>query len=115
MEIRELAIAGAWEFTPVQHGDSRGVFLEAYQAPLLAEVIGHEFDLAQVNAELGRKLGLDPRVKNEKARTIHVFGRERTVFTPPPPDWRPTNCSGALSAGVEGCVRKIAVSSPFEL
>ncbi len=52
MEIRELAIAGAWEFTPVQHGDSRGVFLEAYQAPLLAEVIGHEFDLAQVNVSV---------------------------------------------------------------
>ena len=31
------------------------------------------------------KLGLDPRAKNEKARTVTVFGRERTVFTPPPP------------------------------
>ena len=24
MEIRELAISGAWVFTPVQHGDARG-------------------------------------------------------------------------------------------
>lgn len=52
MEIRELAISGAWEFTPVQHGDSRGVFLEAFQAPLLAEVIGHDLDLAQVNVSV---------------------------------------------------------------
>ena len=42
MKIRELAISGAWEFTPIQHGDSRGVFLEAYQAPLLAEVASPE-------------------------------------------------------------------------
>ncbi|GAA3026882.1 dTDP-4-dehydrorhamnose 3,5-epimerase [Gordonia defluvii] len=52
MKIRELAISGAWEFTPIQHGDSRGVFLEAYQAPLLAEVIGHNLDLAQVNVSV---------------------------------------------------------------
>ncbi|GED96593.1 dTDP-4-dehydrorhamnose 3,5-epimerase family protein [Gordonia crocea] len=52
MEIRELSVNGAWEFTPVQHGDSRGVFLEAFKAPLLAEVIGHDLDLAQVNVSV---------------------------------------------------------------
>ncbi|GAB08542.1 dTDP-6-deoxy-D-xylo-4-hexulose 3,5-epimerase [Gordonia araii NBRC 100433] len=52
MEIRELAIGGAWEFTPVQHGDSRGVFLEAFKAPLLAELLGHDLDLAQVNVSV---------------------------------------------------------------
>ncbi|MFT4201416.1 dTDP-4-dehydrorhamnose 3,5-epimerase family protein [Gordonia sp. (in: high G+C Gram-positive bacteria)] len=52
MDIRELAISGAWEFTPKQHGDSRGVFLEAFKAPLLAEVIGHDLQLAQVNVSV---------------------------------------------------------------
>ena len=49
MKIRPLAIDGAWELTPVLHGDARGLFLEAFKAPLLAEAIGHSFELAQVN------------------------------------------------------------------
>uniref|UniRef100_UPI003D8AB16D dTDP-4-dehydrorhamnose 3,5-epimerase family protein n=1 Tax=Gordonia sp. B7-2 TaxID=3420932 RepID=UPI003D8AB16D len=49
MKVRPLAIDGAWELTPVQHGDARGLFAEAFKADLLAEVIGHRFDLAQVN------------------------------------------------------------------
>ena len=52
MRVRELSIAGAWEITPVQHPDPRGVFLEAFKAPVLAEVIGHEFTLAQVNVSV---------------------------------------------------------------
>lgn len=52
MEIRELSISGAWEFTPVQHGDSRGRFLEAFKSPLVSEVIGHGFELAQVNTSV---------------------------------------------------------------
>ncbi|MBT0567106.1 dTDP-4-dehydrorhamnose 3,5-epimerase family protein [Williamsia sp. CHRR-6] len=49
MQVRPLTIAGAWELTPVQHGDPRGVFLEAFKAPVLAETIGHDFTVAQVN------------------------------------------------------------------
>ncbi|WHU46227.1 dTDP-4-dehydrorhamnose 3,5-epimerase [Gordonia sp. L191] len=49
MKVRELSIAGAWELTPVLHGDARGVFTEAFKADVLAETIGHRFDLAQVN------------------------------------------------------------------
>lgn len=49
MQVRRLSIDGAWEFTPTQHGDSRGLFLEAFKAPVVSEVIGHPFDLAQVN------------------------------------------------------------------
>lgn len=49
MDIRALTIDGAWEFTPVQHGDSRGLFLEAFKGPILSEAIGHDFNLAQVN------------------------------------------------------------------
>ena len=49
MQVRPLSIDGAWELTPVQHGDARGLFAEAFKADLLAEVIGHRFELAQVN------------------------------------------------------------------
>ncbi|TYQ09761.1 UNVERIFIED_ORG: dTDP-4-dehydrorhamnose 3,5-epimerase [Gordonia westfalica J30] len=49
MKVRPLTIDGAWELTPVQHGDARGLFAEAFKGDLLAEVIGHRFDLAQVN------------------------------------------------------------------
>ena len=52
MRVRELTISGAWEFTPVQHGDDRGVFLESFTAPQLAEAIGHDFTLAQVNTSV---------------------------------------------------------------
>lgn len=49
MQIRPLSIEGAWEFTPVLRGDSRGLFAEAFKADLLAETVGHRLDLAQVN------------------------------------------------------------------
>ena len=49
MKIRPLTIEGAYEVTPVQHGDGRGVFLEWYRFDKLAEVVGHPLDLAQAN------------------------------------------------------------------
>lgn len=49
MKVRPLTIAGAWEFSPVLHGDNRGLFTEAFKADVLAETIGHRLDLAQVN------------------------------------------------------------------
>ncbi|GEE01398.1 DTDP-4-dehydrorhamnose 3,5-epimerase RmlC [Gordonia spumicola] len=52
MKVRELTIPGAWEFTPAQHGDDRGLFLEAFKGDLLAETIGHRFELAQVNTSV---------------------------------------------------------------
>ncbi|MEJ9077124.1 dTDP-4-dehydrorhamnose 3,5-epimerase [Gordonia malaquae] len=52
MKVRELSIAGAWEFTPVLHGDDRGVFLEAFKADVLSDLIGHRFELAQVNTSV---------------------------------------------------------------
>ena len=52
MKARPLSIDGAWEFTPVQHGDDRGVFLEAFKADLLAEIIGHRLEVAQVNTSV---------------------------------------------------------------
>lgn len=49
MKIRPLGIEGAWEITPHQHGDSRGVFLEWYRHDRLAEAVGRPLDLAQAN------------------------------------------------------------------
>ncbi|WP_069385667.1 dTDP-4-dehydrorhamnose 3,5-epimerase family protein [Cellulosimicrobium cellulans] len=49
MEIRELSIAGAWELTPRQFGDDRGVFLEWFRASDFAATAGHDLDLRQAN------------------------------------------------------------------
>ena len=49
MEVRQLSIAGAWEFTPQKFGDSRGVFLEWFKATSVTEALGHPFELAQAN------------------------------------------------------------------
>ncbi|MBE6483235.1 MAG: dTDP-4-keto-6-deoxy-D-glucose epimerase [Actinomycetaceae bacterium] len=54
MRIRELAIAGAWEITPKQFPDDRGVFLEAYKASAFKEVIGHSLDLRQANMSVSK-------------------------------------------------------------
>ena len=52
MTLRELTVPGAWEITPKQHGDPRGVFLEVFQGDPLAEAIGHRFDLQQANCSV---------------------------------------------------------------
>jgi dTDP-4-dehydrorhamnose 3,5-epimerase len=52
VEVRPLRIDGAFEITPVQHGDDRGVFLEWFQAPLFREMTGHGLDLAQANCSV---------------------------------------------------------------
>lgn len=49
MTYRELAVPGAWEITPVQHGDPRGVFLEWFQGAPFAANVGHPLTLAQAN------------------------------------------------------------------
>ena len=52
MTYRALTVPGAWEITPVQHGDSRGVFLEAFQGSPFAEAVGHPFTLQQANCSV---------------------------------------------------------------
>lgn len=52
MKIRALGIEGAYELTPVQHGDSRGRFLEWYRFDLLAAEVGHPLRLAQANMSI---------------------------------------------------------------
>ena len=52
MQVRELEVPGAWEITPLQHADSRGVFLEWFKSTALAGQIGHTLDLAQANCSV---------------------------------------------------------------
>ena len=52
MEFRELSIAGAWEITPRQFGDDRGVFLEWFKEAPFAEAVGHRLNLAQANCSV---------------------------------------------------------------
>lgn len=49
MTYRELSVPGAWEITPVQHGDPRGVFLEWFQGVPFENATGHPLTLAQAN------------------------------------------------------------------
>ncbi len=49
MDYRALEIEGAWEITPRQLGDPRGVFLEWFKAGPLREKVGHTLALGQAN------------------------------------------------------------------
>lgn len=55
MRIRELDIADAYEITPIQRADDRGVFLEWYRFDELQPVIGHPLTLRQANTSVSRK------------------------------------------------------------
>lgn len=52
MTYRELAVPGAWEITPKQHGDPRGVFLEWFQGAPFREAVGHPLTLQQANCSV---------------------------------------------------------------
>ncbi|WP_243063498.1 dTDP-4-dehydrorhamnose 3,5-epimerase family protein [Humibacter sp. RRB41] len=55
MQIRELSVPDAYEITPVQHPDDRGVFLEWYRFDKLAEAVGHPLDLKQANTSVSKR------------------------------------------------------------
>jgi len=55
VQIRELSVPDAYEITPKQFGDDRGVFLEWYRFDRLAEVIGHPLDLRQANTSVSKR------------------------------------------------------------
>ncbi|MDI9916202.1 dTDP-4-dehydrorhamnose 3,5-epimerase [Rhodococcus sp. IEGM 1379] len=52
MDIRALKIAGAWEITPKQFGDNRGVFLEWFKSSAFTAVTGRTLELAQANCSV---------------------------------------------------------------
>ena len=49
MQFRPLGIEGAFEITPRQFPDSRGMFAEGFRADKLAEHIGYELAVRQTN------------------------------------------------------------------
>ena len=55
MDVRELKIAGAWEFTPRQFPDPRGVFLEWFKGSVVEGAVGHRLGLAQANHSVSSK------------------------------------------------------------
>ena len=55
MDVRALSIDGAWELTPRQHGDDRGVFLEWFKATELEEATGRSLDLRQANMSVSAR------------------------------------------------------------
>lgn len=55
MDIRPLSIPGAWEITPRQFPDDRGVFLESFRADRLAEVVGHRMEVLQSNVSVSSR------------------------------------------------------------
>ena len=55
MLVRELSIPDAYEFTPVVHSDSRGVFLESYRFEPLEQAVGHRLDLRQTNISVSAR------------------------------------------------------------
>jgi len=57
MTYRPLSVSGAWETTPVQHGDPRGVFLEAFRGGPFAETV---MSLCSTRYSPGREHGIHP-------------------------------------------------------
>jgi dTDP-4-dehydrorhamnose 3,5-epimerase len=55
VEIRELKIPDAYEVTPRQHGDDRGVFLEWFKEASFTEAVGHPLRLAQANTSVSAR------------------------------------------------------------
>lgn len=49
MHVTPLAIAGAWVFEPVVHGDDRGSFAECFRRDVIEEHVGHPLELHQGN------------------------------------------------------------------
>jgi dTDP-4-dehydrorhamnose 3,5-epimerase len=55
MDFRELKVSDAYEFTPRQHRDDRGVFLEFFTTGSLSDAVGHPLALAQANCSVSSR------------------------------------------------------------
>jgi len=55
MQARELAVADAFEFTPLAFPDDRGVFVAPYQEDFFIKAVGHPLRLAQSNHSRSRR------------------------------------------------------------
>ena len=55
VQAEPTSIEGSWVFTPVQHTDDRGVFLESFRGDTFAAAVGHAFDLKQMNISVSQR------------------------------------------------------------
>ena len=55
MRIRNAGLEGAWVFSPHQHHDERGVFLESFTAAALRSATGRDLSVAQINVSISRQ------------------------------------------------------------
>lgn len=55
MQVRELAVPGAVEFTPSVFPDDRGLFVAPFQEPACRAALGHSLHLAQTNHSVSRR------------------------------------------------------------
>lgn len=55
MDVREMAVPGAFEFTPRTFPDERGVFVSPYQETAFVKAVGHPLRLAQTNHSRSRR------------------------------------------------------------
>ncbi|MGI5377703.1 dTDP-4-dehydrorhamnose 3,5-epimerase family protein [Streptomyces sp. CA-251387] len=53
--VRELAVKGAFEFTPKVFPDDRGLFVATYQRPLFTDATGHAFPVHQASQSHSRR------------------------------------------------------------
>jgi dTDP-4-dehydrorhamnose 3,5-epimerase len=55
VQVDELKVPDSWVFTPRQHPDPRGVFLEWFKAPAFREAVGHDLVVKQANHSVSSK------------------------------------------------------------
>jgi dTDP-4-dehydrorhamnose 3,5-epimerase len=55
VQVRPLAVTGAFELAPRVFSDDRGVFLEWYRFEPLEQAVGHPLTLRQANCSVSRK------------------------------------------------------------
>ena len=55
MKVRALAVKDAYEFTPQQFPDHRGLFVAPFQESALVEAVGHPMRLGQTNHSVSRR------------------------------------------------------------
>ena len=55
MDVQELSVPDSFVFTPHQHRDERGVFLEYFKSDVFEKAVGHRLDLKQSNCSVSSR------------------------------------------------------------
>lgn len=55
VDTEQLAVPGAWRFTPPVFPDDRGAFAAPFQGATFTQVVGHPLRLAQANTSVSRR------------------------------------------------------------